>query len=575
MSSYFKKFKYILNFANQFNFASIIIVFMLFGAILETFSIAMIFPLVDSLLLPTSNKSENIFFDYISRLDLVTNQNYTYFLILIVILIFLLKNIFLLFIAYLNVRFIYNLQSFLSNNIFDYYLRQDLEYHSYNHSSNLIRNTKGEVERFGSIIKITLNLVIELLVVFTMLVFLLFFSFLATMFIFLTLFLFIFLYYIFFKKILIEWGNKRQRFDGKIIKLIQDGIGSIQELKILNREEEVTNKFKLNIFEFFSIQRKFNFLNAFPRILIEMLAVLFFSLFIIVSLNLGSDISKIIPTIAVFTAVAFRLMPSFIRIINLLQQVRYDMPVIQVVYRELKNLETYQEKISKDNKNINPFLFSDSITFEDVSFKYPSSENYLFKNLSFKIKKNDFFGISGQSGVGKSTIISMLIGLYKPNSGFIKVDNNFISGNLSNWYKKIGYVPQKIFLTDDSLLKNIAFGVPDNEIDLSRVMQCIKLSALDSFVEDLPNKLNSYIGENGVRISGGQRQRIGIARALYVNPELLILDEATNEIDSVTESKIMNNLVLLEPKKTILIISHKKESLANCNSTININEFAI
>ena len=184
--------------------------------------------------------------------------------------------------------------------------------------------------------------------------------------------------------------------------------------------------------------------------------------------------------------------------------------------------------------------------------------------------------IDGPSGAGKSTLIDCILGLISATSGQITIDNRILNKkNVASWQKNLGYVPQDIYLLDGTIRENISFGISPNSIDEKKIQKAVEKAQLSDFANSLPEGLNTIVGERGVRLSGGQRQRIGIARALYVNPELLILDEATNEIDSVTESKIMNNLVLLEPKKTILIISHKKESLANCNSTININEFAI
>ena len=575
MLNYYNKFKFILSYSKQFNFAVVLVFMMLIGAILETLSIAMIFPLVDSLVSSETSSSIKFFSNLLIKLQLDLTDDIINFLILIIILVFICKNLFLVFLSYLNVRFIYNLQTFISNILFEYYLKHDLEFHNYNHSSNLIRNTKGEVERFGSVIKITLNFTIELLVIFSILIFLLFFSFTPTVIIFLTLFTIIFLYYLVFKKILLDWGKKRQKFDSRIIKLIQDGLGALQELKILNREDEIIKKFTKNILILFSIQKNLNFLNTFPKVLIEIIAVIFFCVFIFISLNTGSEIKQIIPIIAVFAAVAFRLMPSFIRVLNLIQQIRYEIPAIDIIYSEIIKLNDRNNYKFTNNQNIDSYEFKNTIIFQNVSYKYPGAEKYLFKNLSFEINNYDFFGIFGRSGVGKSTIISMLIGLIQPNAGSIKIDGKELSGNLKNWYKKIGYVPQKIFLIDDTLLHNIAFGVPDDEINLNKIKKCINICELDELVRGLPYGLNSKIGENGVRISGGQRQRIGIARALYINPQVLVFDEATNEIDSKTENKIMQNLLLLKPKKTFLIVSHKKDTITKCNKIINLDDYAI
>ena len=574
MIELFKKIKYILN-RKQINFAIFLLIMMFVGALLETFSIALIFPLVDMLTSSkASSSTENILY-YIKLLGFDNFDNILNYLIFFIISIFVFKNFYLLFLSFQTIRFAANLHANVSNKLFGYYLKQDLTFHFNHHSSDLIRNIKGEIERFAALIKIVLNLLIELLVVLAIFVFLLIFSFKVTLIIFITLFIILFLYFFVFKKILLDWGKNRQKYDAKIYKLIQDGLSSIKELKILSREDEVIKTFKANIYILISFHKKLSFLNSLPKTLIEMLAVLFFCLFILINVNSGVEINNILSTIAVFAAVAFRLMPSFIRIINLMQQIRFELPVLDIIYKELSSLNKYDKKLSIIKKNKIDYNFKNSISFENISFKYPGTDNYVFENLSFTINKNDFFGILGQSGAGKSTIISILMGLLNPTSGNIKIDEMLLSGDLVNWYKLIGYVPQKIFLIDDSLIKNIAFGVPNEQINIKKVKECIKIAELEVFTNNLPDKIDTFIGEDGVRISGGQRQRIGLARALYTNPHIVVLDEATNEIDSVTESKIMHNLLLSNPKKTVILISHKKETISQCNNSININNFAL
>ena len=207
-----------------------------------------------------------------------------------------------------------------------------------------------------------------------------------------------------------------------------------------------------------------------------------------------------------------------------------------------------------------------------MSFSYPSRKEFSLSKLSMSIKKGDFVGIIGETGSGKSTLINLIIGLLKPSQGEVEVDQLNIDSNLSGWYKKIGYVPQSIYLTDDTIRRNIAFGLNENDIDDSLIKESIVKANLEEFIKNLPNGLDTIVGEKGIRLSGGQQQRIGIARALYRDPEILILDEATSSLDQLTEKKIMESIQFLKRKKTLIIVTHRLSTVQNCDRILFIEK---
>jgi ABC-type bacteriocin/lantibiotic exporter with double-glycine peptidase domain len=241
---------------------------------------------------------------------------------------------------------------------------------------------------------------------------------------------------------------------------------------------------------------------------------------------------------------------------------------IDLIYSEIIEIE---KKLNKNDKLIRDIHFNNSIFFENVSFSYPTSKKIILNKINISFKKGDYIGIVGGSGAGKSTLIDLLIGLYNPTAGQIKIDDINLIDCKKAWQNKIGYVPQNIYLFDDTINKNIAFGIPTNEINIERIKTALIEAELFDFVESLPDGLNTKLGERGTRLSGGQKQRIGIARALYNNPDVIILDEATNSLDKVTEKKIIESIDKLKGGRTIITITHNKSTISNCDRIYELN----
>jgi ABC-type multidrug transport system fused ATPase/permease subunit len=285
-------------------------------------------------------------------------------------------------------------------------------------------------------------------------------------------------------------------------------------------------------------------------------------------------LENLLSIIGVFVAGAFRMIPSVNRVLSSLQVIRYSRPAISLLHNEFALIkEITEDKNLPEAKHKIKFL--EHIEIENVSFSYPNVEQPALQNLSIKIKKGECIGFIGASGSGKSTLIDIILGLLKPSTGVVKVDGVDINKNLRNWQNQIGYVPQTIYLTDDTLKSNIAFGVPTNEIDIDRVWMTIADAQLEDFVYQQSEKLDMVVGERGVRMSGGQRQRIGVARALYGNPSLLVLDEATSALDGSTESSVMEAINRLHGQKTILIVAHRLSTVKNCDRLFEMNKGVI
>jgi len=278
--------------------------------------------------------------------------------------------------------------------------------------------------------------------------------------------------------------------------------------------------------------------------------------------------SSLLSVIAVFGVASFRLLPSLNRIVVSLQSFRYGIPVIHNLFTELNNIK----EISQPQANF--LYFNNQLKINNISYRYPDSKKHALKDISIDIPFGSSIGFIGESGVGKSTFIDVILGLLKPECGSVLVDGINIHSNLRGWQNNIGYVPQNIFLSDDSLRNNIAFGLSDNEIDDDIIYKVIEETQLSKFVKSLPEGLSTLVGERGIRLSGGQKQRIGIARALYVRPKVLVLDEATSSLDSITEERVMESVYAIK-NITLIIIAHRLSTVSKCEKLYTVNNETI
>ena len=311
------------------------------------------------------------------------------------------------------------------------------------------------------------------------------------------------------------------------------------------------------------------FIVALPRLWLDIIALLLLLLIVLVMFYQNRSLTSLIPTLGLFLGAAFRILPSFNRIMNSFQGFKFSMPGVKKVYFELK---TGKQDFIKKPKTSEKILLKKELNLINVSFKYEKSNKKIITNLNLKIPIKKTIGIIGQSGSGKSTLVDIILGLLKPTDGIVSIDNLDIHKNLESWQSQVGYVPQDIYLIDDTLLKNIAFGIDENLIDIDRVTMVINYANLSNFVNSLENGVFSHVGEKGVKISGGQKQRVGIARALYNNPTLLVLDEATSALDKENEKLIMDDIYRLSHKMTTIIISHNESTLLRCDKIYKINE---
>ena len=507
-------------------------------------------------------------YDFVSDLN---QKKLIIYLSLIVTIVFLIKNLFLVFVNFFNGLVIKRIRKNLTNMLFKNYINSNYEFHISRNSADLIRNVYSEVARSVYYLIGHISLIKESLILIVILVLLVIANSMVAVLIFGFLGFFSFLFFLYTRNSSKVRGKFIQEYWGKQTKTLKHGLGSIKEIKMLNKENFISKIFNFNT----EMIEKYNFIQSFivtlPRLFLEVATIL--AITIVCSLFVISDksVENIIPIIVLISVSAIRLIPSFSTISQSIATIKYQSPAFDLIVRELNEMK----KATKHHREIDQIkhvdiFFKKKIEVKNLIFKYPSTEKKVIDNLSISINKGEAIGIAGASGEGKSTLLDLICGLLKPTSGQILVDEIDINSKKNNWRSKIGYVPQDIYLLDDSIKSNIAFGVEDKNFSSAQFEKAIKMSQLSEFLENLPDKELTYVGDDGVRLSGGQKQRIGIARALYFLPEVLILDEPTSSLDEKNETLILDDIYNIKSKITIIIISHSKKVFKKCDKIIEI-----
>lgn len=542
-----------------------VLILSFFGAIFETISVGVLFPLSTAISNP-ENKKHLQLLNKIGLENLSTNYIFLYGMIIILVLYFL-KSTYLSVLTWTQMGFLYKNQALFSQNLFSKYLTKNYQFHLNRNSSDLIRNIITETNVYLTyFLQSGMTLLTESMVVLFIIILLIVIEPISAVFI-SSVFLFgIWIFNRFFGKRVSNWGNDRQLVEGERMRVLKEGLGSIKEVIVFSRAEYYFNIFKKADDINAILARKQSTLMQLPRIWLEFFALLSICTMSIIMLKMGRTIPDILAVLVIYAASAFRLLPSFSRIMGAIQSIKYSLPVLKMFKSDVVSLKN---KFEFDHEK-SEIQFENKIQFINIDFRYSENERGVIENINFSIERGEIIGLVGKSAAGKSTLVDIFLGLLKPTNGKILIDGSDMRTFLKSWQNIIGYIPQNVYLSDKNLLSNIAFGIPENEIELDKVITAVKLANLESFLENNNFELYQNIGENGVRLSGGQRQRIGIARALYHNPQILVLDEATSALDSITEKDILKSIFKFRGDKTIVIISHKEHTLEDCDMIYQI-----
>ena len=542
---------------------------MIISMILETMWISLIVPI---LTLVTQG-------DVLARFPMkgysfgiMSNLSHEHLIALVVLFlvgIYIIKVIFMLFLVWFQAKFSYGVQSTLSQRLFVGYLQQPYTFHLQRNSAQLIRNIVNETSMFTVLaLNAGMAIMTDFLVLLGICLVLLYIEPVGAICVLVILGMAGIIFSSATRSRVLHWGNSRQLHDGFRLQHLQQGLGGVKEVKLLGREEEFLTQYSTHNVGSALMARRQNIMQALPRLWLELLAVVALAILVLALVLQGKPAASLVPTLGLFAAAAFRILPSINRILSSMQNLRYSLPVINILYSEVNQFDEFPT-VSMQRL---PLAFSYQLALCDVHYSYPDAISAALVNVNLVINKGASVGFIGESGAGKSTLIDLILGLLTPSTGKIKVDGIDIQSNLRGWQDQIGYVPQSIFLSDDTLRRNIAFGLANEKIDEKAVYRAVQAAQLDKFVATLPKGLDTLVGERGIRLSGGQRQRIGIARALYHNPAVLVLDEATSALDTETEQSVMDSVYALKGEQTLIIIAHRLSTVEGCDRLIRLDQ---
>ena len=534
------------------------------GMLLEVLGLGILLPVISIILDSEIIVKNDIAISFSELFGIESHLQFVFSFLMIIVLIYLIKSVFLIYITYKQHRFLNNITTHIKNKLFSKYLKAPYSFHLATNSSFLIKNIQLEVDYFQIYCLALITIFIEGGLVFSVIATLIYIEPLGAISIGLFFGVLSFLFFSSFKTRLKKWGIYREHLDEKISKIAIESFSIVKDLKVLGRENFFIKIFSETNYVKSRLSANHSTIIQLPRFFLELVSIVGLVAFIFLMLFKGENPNSLITTLGVFIAATFRAIPSLNRILGAFQNLKFYNKSIELLYNEMQIEDPLNEDETLE------FKFENEIIFENIDFKYSAQSDYIFKSLNLKIKKGETIGLIGSSGSGKSTFVDILIGLLTPSSGNILVDGKIINKSISSWQKKIGYISQDIHLIDDSIINNISLGIEEHEINLERINSVINSAQLESFINKLPKGIETHVGDKGVQISGGQKQRIGLARALYHNPEILILDEATSSLDNETETEVMKAIELLSENKTIIIIAHRYSTLSFCDRTFEL-----
>lgn len=543
------------------------------GALFELLGVSAILPFINTVLEPSSIRTTSYLSFFYNSLGFNSSIDFMVFIGICLIIVYIIKNLYIAIMYDAQYRFIYHNQCRISSKLLDSYLQENYLFHLKHNSAELLRNVNYDVTVFFLLLLAVLQLITEISVCLVLVVFLLIMDFAITVGVTILLTIFVLGFMKIFRVRLKEMGLKSRNYQAEMNKWMLQAMGGIKEIKVMNIEDFFSSQYRKAYYLYAESQRKYSLLGILPKPVLEMFSVTGLLIVIIIRLLSDIEIDNFIPTLSVFAVAAFRMLPSFNRITNSMNTVMFNRTAVDKIYHDLKQAEKYlNEPVIPEDSGMN---FENEIRLENVSFTYPEAELPILENANLKIRKNESVAFIGASGAGKTTLADLILGVLIPQSGKVSVDGKNIQENMNSWHKKIGYIPQSIYIMDDTLRNNIAFGVQEKLIDDNRIWRALEKAQLKKFVKTLERGLDTNIGEGGMRLSGGQKQRVGIARVLYNDPEVLVLDEATSALDTETESALMDAIDSFSGEKTLIIIAHRLSTVKNCDTIYKIENCKI
>jgi ATP-binding cassette, subfamily B, bacterial PglK len=552
----------------------LLFVLMLMAAALEVFGLSMIIPFINLVINPEYMQEQPFIRQLYETLGFTSYQAFLITTCLALLSIFIGKNIFLYNMYSFKYRLTNEQQAILASRLYSSYLKRPYTFYLNRNSAELLRNTNEEVNlTFLRVVQPFLVLATETLVLLAISLLLIAVEPMITLTAIFVLGTSIILFFALQRKKMNRLAQKQRTLRKEKVKWLKQGFEGGKEVKVNGKEDFFIKAFYSQVMPFAQINRYFQVIKEVPKLFVETLIVASILLIAALIILQGDTSQSLLPTLALYGMAAYRLMPSVQKIAGSMTQIKNGMPSLETIHSELCESTCDRQKsnpMNLPNLAKEKGRYSKAIELKNIDYRYPNSHDYIIKGLSLTIPIGKSVAFVGPSGAGKTTLVDIILGLLEPEKGQVLIDGMDIHENLAKWQQKIGYIPQSIYLSDDTIRNNVAFGHDPAEIDDDAVWKALEAAQLRSFVEKQQNQLDTLVGERGVRLSGGQRQRIGIARALYHNPEILFLDEATSSLDNETEKGVMEAIDGLRGEKTLIIIAHRLSTIKNCDMVYEI-----
>lgn len=570
-----KKINYVLEKRQKIHLC-ILLVIILGGAFIELLGVSGMMPIVDVAMNPEGIDDKWYLVKLKNLMGFTDASQMLVFLAILLIIVYIVKNIYITVMYHLQYKLVFENQKRLAVKMLDCYMHQNYLFHVSKNVAELQRNVTADVNGFFTAVLNALQLVAESSVCICLIVYLMTVDFATTMMVAVLIIIAGSLFAGIYRKVLVRKGQRNREVNVQVTKWILQAFSGIKEIKVSNKENFFIKNYADNYDQFAVLQRQQSMLKFFPRPLMESLCICGLLLTVIVKVELGNtDIRQFVPILSAFAVAAFRMLPSFNRITGLIGGIMFDLPSLDAVYQDLIEIEELMRRRRTKETISGQVELREAVKMEDISFHYPETDKLILDHANLSVKKNQSVALIGASGAGKTTVVDIILGLLEPQGGSVTVDGTDIRREMSSWHQSIGYIPQTIYLMDDTIRANIAFGIPADDIDDGMIEQAMREAQLEQFVHSLPDGADTVIGDRGVKLSGGQRQRIGIARALYGNPQVLILDEATSALDNETEKEVMEAIDSLHGKRTMIVIAHRLSTIRNCDEIYEVADGVI
>ncbi len=555
------------------------ILILVMEALLELTGVVSIYPFIAIMLNPKMIQS-NAILHYFYVLFRVQSDNEFFLLVAIGLIgVYVFKNLFNAYAYYARNAFVYDNQREIGVRLMQSYMAEPYSFFLEKNSAVLMRGVGVDVTNFFQLVMQCLIMFSSCIMILIFGLYLLYTDFLLSISMVGIMVLFVTLFVRWNKARALRYGRETQECQGKMSQWLMQAFGGIKEIKILNRENYFVEQYAGYYGSFTRVQKIFSFLNQIPHLVLEVFCVIALLLLIALRVQSGADMSTFLPKLSVFAMALFRLFPRISVVNGCINQIIFGYPFMDKVYEDLKISEEHKYRrglMQEQGKREGTFTFEREVRLENIHYTYPNTETEVLAGVNMTIRKGQSVALVGPSGAGKTTLADVFLGILELTQGRILCDGQDIRMHEAEWAGKLGYIPQSIFLSDDTIRNNVAFGLTVDESGDDQVWAALEQAQLKEFVQSLPDGLDTKIGERGVRLSGGQRQRIGIARALYSGPEILVLDEATSALDNETEKAVMESIEhLLLGRKTMIIIAHRITTVRNCDIIYRVDKGGI